>query len=274
MPDGDLSREPAAGAESGPLPDQEVVVLQPGDERAQKIGKAIASQTANDILHILQNRLMTATDLADGLKIPMGTVKYHIENLLDAGLLEVRERKYSVKGREVKVYGLKEQLLIVAPKGQNIRSILLKYASLFGIIGLASLAAYSFLPLAARTGGESREAFSGLKGASPGAGALNATASTMTPSVGDTALMVQTKGAVVTSAPASVPFPSEEITSAAVQEAHDLCSTAGYWVLPSPGMEGASAGIAAEPVLAFFLGGCLVIAVLLLYEVAVWRKNR
>ncbi len=276
MPDGDLPREPGAGAETDPRSHQEVVVLQPGDSRAQKIGKAIASQTANDILLLLQNRLMTATDLSETLKIPMGTVKYHIENLLDAGLLEVREKKYSVKGREVKIYGLKDQLLIVAPKVQNIRSILLKYASLFGIIGLASLAAYSLLPLAARTGGETREAFSGLDGAGSGAGALNATASTTAPSAVETSeVAIQVaKSAEVTSAPASIPFPSEEITSAMVQEAHGTCSTTGYSMQPTPEMDAVFSGVPVEPVLAFFLGGCLVIAVLLLYEVAVWRKNR
>ncbi len=276
MPEENIPQEPGAGAETDPLSQQEVVVLQPGDSRAQKIGKAIASQTANDILHLLQNRLMTATDLSEDLKIPMGTVKYHIENLLDAGLLEVREKKYSVKGREVKVYGLKDQLLIVAPKVQNIRSILLKYASLFGIIGLASLAAYSLLPLVARTGRETREAFPRFDGASAGAGALNATAPTTAPSAIDTSeVAIQVaKSAEVTTAPASIPFPSEEITSATIQEAHDTCSTMGYSMLPTPEMDAVSSGVSVEPVLAFFLGGCLVIAILLLYEVAVWRRNK
>ncbi|HEU17104.1 MAG TPA: ArsR family transcriptional regulator, partial [Methanolinea sp.] len=42
---------------------EEVIVLQPGDEKAQKIGKAISSQTANDILHILREGPRTASDL-------------------------------------------------------------------------------------------------------------------------------------------------------------------------------------------------------------------
>lgn len=45
----------------------------------------------------------------------MTTVKYHVENLLDAGLISVAETRYSVKGREVKLYSLTNQLLIVAP---------------------------------------------------------------------------------------------------------------------------------------------------------------
>ncbi|MCK7532674.1 MAG: hypothetical protein MZV63_17410 [Marinilabiliales bacterium] len=69
----------------------------------------------------------------------MTTAKYHMENLLDAGLISVAETKYSVKGREVKLYSLTNQLLIVAPRHSNVRSLLLKYASLFGIIAFGSL---------------------------------------------------------------------------------------------------------------------------------------
>ena len=126
---------------------EDIIVLEPGDERAQKIGKAISSQTANDILHLISDEPRTASELTDTLHIPMSTIKYHLDNLLSAGLLEVRETRYSVKGREIKVYAVRNQLLIVAPKLANIRSILLKYASLFGVVILASLVMLAILPL-------------------------------------------------------------------------------------------------------------------------------
>lgn len=205
-----------AGEKEQGVPAGEVVVLQPGDERAQKIGKAIASQSANDILHALQERPKTAGDLASALSMPMGTVKYHLENLLDAGLLEVRETRYSVKGRQIKVYGIKDQLLIVAPRVQNIRSILLKYATLFGIIVLASIAGYAMLPIMTAPAGMGGE---------------------------DVARFQEEKAIGIMSEPSPA---------------------AG--VLPQ--------GIAPDPVLAFFIGGCLVIVMLLIYEVAVWRRRK
>ncbi|HOT02689.1 MAG TPA: helix-turn-helix domain-containing protein [Methanolinea sp.] len=204
-------------AEKGPLVQAgEVVVLQPGDERAQKIGKAIASQSANDILHALQEMPKTAGDLASALSMPMGTVKYHLENLLDAGLLEVRETRYSVKGRPIKVYGIKDQLLIVAPKVQNIRSILLKYATLFGIIILASLAGYALLPIMtapAGMGGEDVARFQGEK-------------------------------------------------------------AVGLMAEPSPAAGVMPQGLSPDLALAFFLGGCLALLLLIIYEVAMWRRMK
>jgi DNA-binding transcriptional ArsR family regulator len=126
-----------------------VVVLEPGDERAQKIAKAMASQTANDILTLLATGTKSLTDITEQLNIPITTVKYHAENLLDAGLITISQTKYSVKGREVKIYALTDQLLIVAPKQTNIRSLLLKYTSLFGIVVAGTLAIIGLAPLLA-----------------------------------------------------------------------------------------------------------------------------
>ncbi len=118
---------------------EDVVILEPGDERAQKISKAMASQTASDILQLLAENKKSLTEITDRLSIPLTTAKYHIENLLDAGLITVAETKYSVKGREIKIYAVTNQLLIVAPRQSNVRSLLLKYASLFGIVAFGSL---------------------------------------------------------------------------------------------------------------------------------------
>jgi DNA-binding transcriptional ArsR family regulator len=195
----------------------DVIVLQPGDERAQKIGKAIASQTANDILHMLSQGQKTASDLTELLEIPMGTLKYHIDNLLEAGLVEIAETRYSVKGREVKVYRLKDQLVIVAPKMTNIRSILLKYASLFAIVIVASMAMLAILPLfQASPDMVSAPAFSEDGGGGGGA------------------------GITAEKAPRVEPVPDAR---------------------------------AVAPVLAFFMGGCMVILLLFLYEAYKWQKN-
>ena len=124
-----------------------VVVLEPGEERAQKIAKAMASQTAGDILRYIGDGQKTSTEISEALSLPMNTAKYHIENLLEAGLISVAATKYSVKGREVKVYTLTNQLLIVAPRQSTARSLLLKYASLFGIVAFGSVIIAMMAPL-------------------------------------------------------------------------------------------------------------------------------
>ena len=124
-----------------------VVVLEPGDIRAQKIAKAMGSPTAGDILQLLAEKPQSLSDITERLALPMNTAKYHIENLVDAGVIAVADTRYSVKGRTVKIYSLTDQLLIVAPRKSDIRSMLTKYAALFGIVAVASLGISSILPL-------------------------------------------------------------------------------------------------------------------------------
>jgi DNA-binding transcriptional ArsR family regulator len=123
-----------------------VLLLEHGDERAQKIAKAMSSQTANDILTLLGDGAKSLTDITERLGIPLTTSKYHIENLLDAGLIFVVETKYSVKGREIKLYSLTNQLVIVAPRHANVRSLILKYASLFAVVIVGSLGITVIMP--------------------------------------------------------------------------------------------------------------------------------
>jgi DNA-binding transcriptional ArsR family regulator len=201
-----------------------VVVLEPGDERAQKIAKAMGSQTAGDILQLLAEGQKSLTDIAERLSLPMNTAKYHIENLLEAGIIAVEDTRYSVKGREVKMYSLTNQLLIVAPRRLDVRSLLLKYASLFGIIAVASVVVSALVPLLNASSLSAANIMPAPATVGTGAAernldvmALKATADTIAPS---------------TTAP---PF---------------------------------------DPALAFFLGGVLVIFVLLCYEAYLWKMAK
>jgi DNA-binding transcriptional ArsR family regulator len=194
----------------------EVVVLEPGDEQAQKIAKAMSSQTANDILAILAAGTRSLSDITDQLNIPLSTVKYHVENLLDAGLVTVFETRYSIKGREVKMYALTDRLLIVAPKRTNIRDLLLKYSSLFAVVIAGTLSVFALGPL-------------------------------LSPQ----------------EAPVAAPL---MMTSAG--------SEGGAYAAKAVSENALAPVSSIDPAVAFFLGGVLVILVLLCYEAWLWKKRR
>jgi len=194
----------------------EVVVLEPGDEQAQKIAKAMASQTASDILSLLALGTKSLTDITEQLKIPLTTAKYHAGNLLDAGLIKVSETRYSIKGREVKMYALTDRLLIVAPKRTNVRDLLLKYSSLFGIVIAGTLAVFAIVPL-------------------------------LSSPVAPEAAPLMTAGAE---------------------------SGAGMYAAKAVAPNAVAQASSLDPALAFFLGGVLVIGVLLCYDAWLWKKRR
>ena len=240
---------------------EDVVFLEPGDERAQKIAKAMGSQTASDILQLLSEGQKSLTDITERLAIPMTTAKYHVENLLDAGLLSVAETKYSVKGREVKLYSLTNQLLIVAPRQANVRSLLLKYASLFGIVAFGSVIIAIMSPLLG-SGNVMRNSLNAVPpmavhetGGSWARVAADGYAAnaTMTPNM----VTVGGKGVEVATANFS---PVSDVAFSLARNTPDAGSSSSFLV---PDMA-----------LAFFLGGVLVIFVLLCYEAYLWKRRK
>jgi DNA-binding transcriptional ArsR family regulator len=215
-----------------------VVILEPGDEKAQKIAKAIGSKTAGEILQLLKDGSHASTQIAEALKIPITTVQYHLENLVDAGIITIVEKRWSQKGREVKVYGLRDQMLIVVPRGGDLKGILLRYGSLFAVVILASIVLALLGP-----------AFGPV--ASPAVQNVLPTALPRAPSESGVAADHVFKGAGN-----QTPTPEGTQVTAGIQE---------WAATPNPPL----------PVpLVFFLGGALVIAMMVGYELWAWHRAR
>ena len=239
-----------------------VVLLEPGDERAQKIAKAMSSQTASDILQLLAESPKSLTGITERLSIPLTTAKYHTENLLDAGLILVAETKYSVKGREIKIYSLTNQLLIVAPRESNVRSLLLKYASLFGIVIFGSLVIAILSPM--------------LGQGMLAGGSLDGTPRMAAENYGVTTAKGVTEGVLqnVTMTPDTMVAGSKgvlDLVTSNLTRAPSPLATQNLTLPVTTVQIPVDAGVSTtavipELVLAFFLGGIMVIFVLACYE--------
>ncbi len=201
---------------------EEIVFLEPGEEQAQKIAKAMSSPTAGDLLRSLSDTPKSTTALAEELHIPLTTAKYHLGNLLDAGVIEVADTRWSAKGREIKIYSLKNQILIVSPGRQSAIGMMKKYAATLGVFIAGTALLTMYLPF--------------LQGK-----------------------MVSSEDMMVYAAP-----PPEAIQ---IPDAMPMTARAvGGAGAPLPPM-------VHEFVMAFFLGGCLVLLALIVYEAMHWFRD-
>ncbi len=287
---------------------EDVIVLDPGDETAQKIAKAIASPMAGDILHSLADGEKTSSQITDMLGIPMSTAKYHIENLLDAGLVEVAARKWSVKGREIKVYRLVDRLVIVAPKSHRVRDLLLKYASLFVLVLSGSFIVSIILPRIYSLGGQETGSAGEL---APMNGIAEKSGGTVAPTLPTQGVQeIATPGMTMTGTegfagsgptgpadltplmtpvsgntggtgvgPGSV-LPSPSVTDVTVST---MPTVDARQVLPMESVapqqldisvQHAAVALPLDPALLFLIGGCLVIVALIAYDLYRARRPR
>ncbi|MDD3976978.1 MAG: winged helix-turn-helix domain-containing protein [Methanomicrobium sp.] len=270
-----------------------VVLLEPGDDRAKKIGKAMASQTANDILSNLKKGDQTLSEIAENLNQPLTTIKYHIENLLDAGLIEVKKIKYSEKGREVKVYGVCEQIVIVSAGNNDIRQVLMKYASVFSffilsVIALGIITSTIFSGIGGLGNTQTQSA-----GISPSGDFVSADYISESELYSEAVYDNTTDDSSVKGLTLRTLQPSEDAladdenhTSANAQIydpepqskpllTKDLSGNFGSGIRYDTALDEKKPEYVMHiAVLSFFAGGCVIIVLLMVYEALIWRKEK
>lgn len=112
------------------------VLVLPLNEDSKKVTQALSNEKALKMLEILADKPMSATTLSEKMGLPLTTIKYNLDSLIEADLIKVKETKWSQKGREIKIYEPVQKLIVVVPGTKNfdrssIMGMLKKYLGLF-----------------------------------------------------------------------------------------------------------------------------------------------
>ncbi|MFP4188487.1 MAG: ArsR/SmtB family transcription factor [Halobacteriales archaeon] len=121
---------------------QEARVIGVDSDDADDLIGALSSDTARDILAELHDEPATPSDVADRADTTVQNARYHLENLSDAGLIDVDGTRYSEKGREMDVYAPSEPLVMFVGTEEDsttVRDALTRFLGIVGIIGVASV---------------------------------------------------------------------------------------------------------------------------------------
>lgn len=107
---------------------------------SKKINRVLANDTAREIMELLAERRMTATQIAEKMQLPLTTVDYSLKNLESVGLIKTKTG-FNKNTRVVKYYEPQEKFIVIAPKQtQNTLSILKSLIPLFFLIGVLTFA--------------------------------------------------------------------------------------------------------------------------------------
>ncbi len=87
------------------------------EEGSKKLANSISNETCRKILNYLaETEKATETDISTTLGIPISTVHYNLQLLLENKLVDAEEFHYSKKGREILHYSLANKMIIIAPR--------------------------------------------------------------------------------------------------------------------------------------------------------------
>ena len=94
-------------------PESEPRVVGLDSEEADELMAALSSETARRILSALHEEPAPPGELADRVDTSLQNAQYHLERLEGAGAIEVVGTAYSEKGREMSVYGPADSPLVI-----------------------------------------------------------------------------------------------------------------------------------------------------------------
>ena len=122
-----------------------LLLLDLNDKKTKKLAETITSETSRKILDYLADKDDTEQNMATELGVPISTIHYHLQKLVEASLVVVDEFHYSKKGREVNHYKLANKYIIITPKKvtgikQKLKNILPVGLIILGVSGIIKLA--------------------------------------------------------------------------------------------------------------------------------------
>lgn len=123
------------------------------EEEADEVFAALSSDTARKILNRLYEEPGTASEAAEAADTSLQNARYHIDNLLDAGIIEPVDTWYSSRGTEMTVYAPTSEPLVLAA-GQEEQTFTLRKAlrQFIGALGVLAFASILFDRLLSRFG--------------------------------------------------------------------------------------------------------------------------
>jgi DNA-binding transcriptional ArsR family regulator len=130
-----IRSEPSTG-------DDEPRVVDLDGEEADEVFSALSSSTAREIVAVLHDEPRTQSGIAEELDTTVQNVRYHLDKLENAGLVEVVDTWYSSRGNEMSVFAPADGALIVAGNDRQrsrIRTALSRLVGGVTVVGLASL---------------------------------------------------------------------------------------------------------------------------------------
>jgi DNA-binding transcriptional ArsR family regulator len=122
--------------------DAEPRVVGVESDDADDLLSALSSDTARRLLGELHDDPAPPGELADRVDTSLQNAQYHLQNLEEAGAVEVIDTAYSEKGREMDVYAPADQPLVIfagdEAKSTSIRTALSRLLGAVGLLAVVS----------------------------------------------------------------------------------------------------------------------------------------
>ncbi len=96
---------------------EKIKIFATDDEKIKSFGEIFTNDSSREILQLLFNEELSATQIAHKTDISLQLVKYHLNKLQDLGIVKISKIEKNSKSQDIKIYSAtKFSIVIVTPK--------------------------------------------------------------------------------------------------------------------------------------------------------------
>lgn len=93
----------------------EIKILSTDDEKIQSFGELLTNESSREILQLLFHEELSASQIAQKTNVSVQLLKYHINKMLDLGVVKVSKVEKTSKGQDLKFYKAKKFAIVIVP---------------------------------------------------------------------------------------------------------------------------------------------------------------
>lgn len=95
--------------------EEHIEVISTEDQRIKIIGEELANDTGRAIFGKISQGILSTNDIAKSLNVSLPLVNWHINRLLEVGLIKVEKIELSSKNKQMKYYGPVKTAFVIVP---------------------------------------------------------------------------------------------------------------------------------------------------------------
>lgn len=137
---------------SSKIPDddftEKIKILATDDKKIKMFGELFTNDSSREILQLLFNEELTATQISQKTEISLQLVKYHLNKLQDLGVVKISKIEKNSKSQDMKIYtATKFSIVIVPPsfseKTKESKLLVRSFRHIYKVAGLGIATGFS-----------------------------------------------------------------------------------------------------------------------------------
>ena len=94
---------------------EKIKILATDDEKIKSFGELFTNDSSREILQLLFNEELSATQISQKTDISLQLVKYHLIKLQDLGIVKISKIKKNSKSKDMKIYSATQFSIVIVP---------------------------------------------------------------------------------------------------------------------------------------------------------------